>query len=72
MTTNPNFLKFEKESVKSEMPYFGRTFSGIGYGGGNGGLYFKGKIQDYSLTKDKKSYLIKAKIQDKTESYNII
>lgn len=54
------------------MPYFGRTFSGIGYGGGNGGLYFKGKIQDYSLTKDKKSYLIKAKIQDKTESYNII
>jgi hypothetical protein len=71
LTTNSNFLKFEKDSIDSEMPYFGRAYSGVAYGGGNGGMHFKGKIENYSLTKDKKKYMIKAKISDKTDSYDL-
>lgn len=41
MTTNDNFLRFKKDTIHSSMPFFGRGYSGIGYGSG-GGLDFKG------------------------------
>ncbi|WP_264564896.1 DUF4251 domain-containing protein [Flavobacterium sp. N3904] len=72
LTTNPNFLKFEKDSIKSEMPFFGTAYSGVGYNSTNGGLYFKGNIQNYSSVKDDKSYVIKCSINEKTVSYNMI
>lgn len=71
LTTNPNFLKFEKDSIKSEMPFFGTAYSGVGYNSGNGGLYFKGKSQEYSLVKDKKSYSINCKVKGINDSYSI-
>jgi hypothetical protein len=71
LTTNPNFLKFEKDSINSEMPFFGTAYSGVGYNSGNGGLYFKGKEQKYSLVKDKKSYNIKCDVKDINDSYSI-
>ncbi|MBW4362529.1 DUF4251 domain-containing protein [Flavobacterium taihuense] len=71
MTTNSNFLRFEKDTIHSEMPYFGRAYSGVGYGG-SGGLDFKGPIQNYSIAKDKKSYIIKAEVKDKTDLYSIV
>jgi hypothetical protein len=70
MLTNPNFLRFKKDTIHSEMPYFGQGYIGIGYGG-SGGLDFKGAIQDYSIKKDKKNYTIKAKVKDNTDVYNI-
>lgn len=72
LTTNSNYLKFEKDSIDSEMPFFGRAYSGVAYGGGNGGMHFKGKIENYSLTKDKKKYLIRAKISDKADTYDLL
>jgi hypothetical protein len=71
LTTNSNFIKFEKDSINSEMPFFGKAYGGVSYGEANVGLYFKGKIQDYSLINEKKKYIIRAKIQDKRDSYNI-
>lgn len=72
LTTNVGYLKFDKDSITSEMPFFGRAFSGVSYGGGNGGLYFKGKIQGYSLKKERKKHIIKANIRDQMDSYNLI
>lgn len=72
LTTNSNFIKFEKDSINSEMPFFGRAYSGVAYGGGDGGMHFKGKIENYSLTKDKKKYLIRAKISDKADTYDLL
>jgi hypothetical protein len=71
MISNPNFLRFKKDSIHSEMPYFGRAYSGIAYGG-RGGLDFKGPIRDYSISKGKKSYTIKAEVKDSSDSYSII
>jgi hypothetical protein len=72
LTTNSNFLKFEKDSIDSQMPYFGRAYGGVAYGRGDGGMHFKGKIENYSLTKDKKKYLMRAKISDKAETYDLL
>jgi hypothetical protein len=71
MISNPNYLRFKKDSIYSEMPFFGRAYSGVGYGGG-GGLDFKGLIQDYTVTKKKKEYIIKGKVKDNTDYYNVI
>jgi hypothetical protein len=71
MTTNPNFLRFKKDSIHSEMPYFGRAYGGVAYGG-RGGLDFKGLIRDYSISKGKKNYIIKAEVKDTSDSYTII
>ena len=72
LTTNPNFLKFEKDSIKSEMPFFGTAYRGVGYDNGNGGLYFKGKSQKYSSVKDNKSYTIKCDVRNVNDSYSIV
>lgn len=69
LTTNPNFLRFQKDTIHCEMPFFGRAFS-VGYGG-DGGLDFKGAIKDYSIKKGKKNYTIKASVKSNTESYDI-
>jgi hypothetical protein len=71
MISNPNFLRFKKDSIFSEMPYFGRAYSGVAYGG-RGGLDFKGPIRDYSISKGKKNYIIKAEVKDNSDSYTII
>jgi hypothetical protein len=69
MLTNPNFLRFKKDTIQSEMPYFGQGYIGIGYG--SGGLDFKGAIQDYSIKKDEKKYTIKTKVKDNKDVYDI-
>lgn len=69
LTTNPNFLRFQKDTIHSEMPFFGRAFN-IGYGG-DGGLSFKGPIKDYSIKKGKKNYTIKASVKGNTDTYDI-
>jgi hypothetical protein len=72
LTTNPNFLRFKNDSIYSEMPYFGRAYAGVAYGGGSGGLDFKGPVKDYSVTKGKKNYIIKAEVRDNSDNYSII
>lgn len=71
LISNPNYLRIKNDSIFSEMPYFGRAFAGVGYGG-SGGLDFKGPVQDFSLTKNKKDYTIKAKVKDNSDSYTVI
>jgi len=71
MTTNANFLRFQKDTIHSEMPFFGRAYSGVAYSSGGGGLDFKGAIKDYSIKKGKKNYTIKANVKD-SDYYNII
>jgi hypothetical protein len=70
MISNPNYLRVKNDSIFSEMPYFGRAYSGVVYGG-SGGLDFKGAIQDFSISKNKKEYTIKAKVKDNSDSYTV-
>lgn len=70
LTTNPNFVEFKKDTIKSEMPFFGRGFSNIGYGN-DGGLHFKGSPKEYSIEKNKKGYQIKAVVKGMNDEYRL-
>ena len=54
LATNPNYMKFSPEEVESEMPYFG-TSQSPNYGGDDG-LKFKAKPEEFTMEKGKKNY----------------
>ena len=70
LTTNSNYFRLKNDSIHSEMPFFGRAFSGVAYGGG--GLNFKGPVKKYSIEKSKKKYVIKANVRGQLDSYSIL
>jgi hypothetical protein len=47
-------LAVSKDSVVSFLPYFGRAYSGTGYGSGDGGIKFTSTQFDYKVTAGKK------------------
>jgi hypothetical protein len=71
LTTNPNFVAFAKDFIKSDMPFFGRATGSIPYGGGDGGLKFEGVPSEFSIQKTKKNYQLKAKVKDKNDTYTL-
>lgn len=46
-------MNVSPEEIVSELPYYGRAFSG-GYGGSDGGIKFTSKVFDYSVKPKKK------------------
>lgn len=72
LATRPNFVKFSPDLIDSDMPFFGRAYSGAGYGGSSdGGLTFKGTPGDYKVEKTKKGFEISSKVKTGNENYNI-
>lgn len=71
LTTNPNFVAFSKDLIESDMPFFGRATGSLPYGGGDGGLKFKGIPSEFSVQKTKKNYQLKAKVKDENDSYTL-
>jgi len=71
LTTNPNFTKFYPDSIQADMPFFGRAYS-VPYGG-SGGIKFDGKPKKFTITPQKrgKGYLIKATVNDTSDSYSL-
>lgn len=70
LTTNPNFIEFKPDYIRSEMPFFGIGYSGIGYGGDKG-LKFEGKPSKLTIAKGKKSYEIKATVKGEQDVFTI-
>ncbi|MFE3847434.1 DUF4251 domain-containing protein [Flavobacterium sp. LB3P45] len=70
LTSNPNCIKFQPDFIKSEMPFFGRAYSGVGYRGDDG-LNFEGKAQEYTIKKEKKAYQIKAVVKGQYDVYTM-
>jgi hypothetical protein len=70
LTTRQNFVKFHPELIESEMPYFGRAYAGAGFGGDTG-LKFKGKPEEYTLTRNNKNFMITAKVKGERDTYNL-
>lgn len=71
LISNPNFVKFQPDMIESEMPFFGRAYSGIGYGG-DSGLKFKGPPAEFTVTKGKKGYVVNAAVNGTTDSYKMV
>lgn len=67
---NPNFLKVKNDTVNADMPFFGRAYSGLAYGG-NGGIEFNTELKEYEVVENtkKKSINISFKAQGKNDQY---
>lgn len=67
----PNFIKFKPDFIRSEMPFFGRGFSGLGYGGSDTGLKFEGKPERFLISKVKKGYQIDVTVKGHQDLFNM-
>src|SRR5690606_15076709 len=72
LTTNQNFVKINKGNAEGYMPFFGRRYSGGGYGDG-GAIEFKGAMEKYKvLNNDKKKRVeISFTAKGKSQIYDI-
>jgi hypothetical protein len=70
LSSNPNFMKFQPEMIESEMPFFGQAHSSMGYGG-DAGLKFKGKPEEFTVTKGKKNIEVKVVVKGESDRYQI-
>jgi hypothetical protein len=68
LSSNSNFVKFQPEMIESEMPYYGKAYSSIGYGG-DSGLRFKGKPSEFTVSKSKNGFDVKVVVQGETDKY---
>lgn len=64
-------IEFHPDLIKSYLPFFGRGYAGIGYGG-DSGMEFEGKPTVYTVEKNKKAYVIKAEVKGERDSYTIM
>jgi hypothetical protein len=71
LTTNANYVLFQSDSIKSEMPFFGRGYTGIGYGR-DAGLKFEGKAEGFTIEKKKKVYEIKTTVKGVGDTYRLM
>lgn len=60
-------VKYSPEEIVSFLPYFGRAFN-IGYGG-DSGLNFTGKPEEYTIEKNKKYVLIKTSTKGENDTF---
>lgn len=64
-------LEFHPDLIKCDLPFFGRAFSGVGYGG-DSGMQFEGKPMDLKIEKKKKSHDIKVNVKGGNDSYSLL
>jgi len=64
-------LEIHPDLIKCHLPFFGRAYSGVGYGGDDG-MKFEGKPTDYTVEKTKKAYVIKANVRGERDSYSLM
>jgi hypothetical protein len=63
-------VKFSPDLVESNLPYYGRAYSGVGYGG-DAGMKFEGKSEEFTVTKGKKNYSIDAVVKGNNDTYRL-
>ena len=70
LTTNPNYIKFQPDLIDSYMPFFGRAYSGVGYGIDRG-LKFKGKPDIFKVEKKAETYQIDVVVKDESDTFSL-
>jgi hypothetical protein len=70
LSTTTNYVKFQPELIDSYMPFYGRAYSGVGYGGDEG-LKFTGKPEKFTIIKGKKNYQVSAIVKGEKDTFNL-
>jgi hypothetical protein len=68
LTTNTNYVKFKPDMIESYMPFFGRGYSGIGYGSDTG-LKFEGRPEKFTIVKSIKNFQIDVVVNNQTDNF---
>jgi len=71
LSNNPNFIKFKPDFIQSDLPFFGRGFSGLAYGGTDAGLHFEGKPKLFTVEKNSKEYQVKVLFKSQNDYFDI-
>ncbi len=70
LSTTTNYVKFQPDLIDSFMPFYGRAYSGVGYGGDEG-LKFTGKPEKYTFIKGKKNYQVNATVKGENDTFTL-
>jgi Domain of unknown function (DUF4251) len=70
LTSNPNYVKFHPDLLEGYMPFFGKAYSGIGYGG-DATIKFNAKPEIYNFEKKKKNFQINATVKGDNDVYKL-
>jgi hypothetical protein len=70
LTTNTNYVRFSPDLIESYLPFFGKAYSGVGYGG-DSGLKFDGKPEEFTVEITKKNYRIKAVVKGSNDVFRL-
>jgi hypothetical protein len=69
---NSNFLEVSRDSITSHLPYFGERQMQIAYNGSDSAIKFDGPLEDYSISKNKKSvYTVTFRARSNSESFKV-
>lgn len=71
LSNDPNQVNFRPDAIECYLAYFGRSYGGAAYGG-DSGLKFEGKPEEYIITKGKKNYTVKATVKGSNDNYKLI
>ncbi len=70
LTSSDYFVKIHLQTIESHLPYYGRSYSGMPYGG-DSGIQFDAKQTEYKLTKNKKGYQILTTVKTENDTYKL-
>jgi hypothetical protein len=70
LSSNYNYMNFQPELIVSEMPFFGKAYSAVGYGTDTG-VKFKGKPEKFDIIKKSKNFEIEAEVRGNSENFRI-
>ena len=63
-------VKFSPDTIVSYMPFYGNANRGVGFGGDTG-MKFEGKPEDFIVEKGKKNYKVNAVVKGENDTYQI-
>lgn len=70
LTTNRSYIIFNPDFIESYMPFFGRAYSGVGYGSDTG-LHFRGQPENFTVEKRKKNYQVSVTVKGETDNFRL-
>ena len=68
---NPNYIKFKNDSVDIFLPYFGVRYSGGNYGGTDGGIIYKGPMENFEIKENQQKKSIDLQFEGDQNGENL-
>lgn len=63
------FVEYSPDLIVSDLPYYGKAYGGVAYGGG--GIRFTAKPGEYTTEQTKKGYIIKTEVRETRDTYTL-